>query len=134
VSTEQGPTEEQIRALEEQMRRVDVSDFLLQTAVTLINVAGFKLGEEHDLEQAKAAIEGTRALMPLLPEDAQGQLKPLLSQLQMAFVRASQDPGGEAEEAPAAQPEPAGAEQGQPADDEAERAKARSKIWTPPGA
>ena len=134
MSTEQGPTEEQIRALEEQMRRVDVSDFLLQTAVTLINVAGFKLGEEHDLEQAKAAIEGTRALMPLLPEDAQGQLKPLLSQLQMAFVRASQDPGGEAEEAPAAQPEPAGAEQGQPADDEAERAKARSKIWTPPGA
>jgi hypothetical protein len=134
VSTEQGPTEEQIRALEEQMRRVDVSDFLLQTAVTLINVAGFKLGEEHDLEQAKVAIEGTRALMPLLPEDAQGQLKPLLSQLQMAFVRASQDPGGEPGEAPAAQPEQPGAEQGPPEDDEAERAKARSKIWTPPGA
>jgi hypothetical protein len=134
MSTE-GPTEEQIQALEEQLRRVDVGDLLLQTAVTLINVAGFKLSEEHDLEQAKVAIEGTRALMPLLPVEAQAQLKPLLSQLQMAFVRESQHPGGEPE-APEGQPDdaPRGPEEAhQATEDEAERAKARSKIWTPPG-
>ena len=128
------PTEEEIRAYEEHVRRLSVPDVLLQTAVTLINAAGHKL-EDHDLGQAKAAIEGTRALMPLLPDDAQAQLKPILSQLQMAFVRASQDPGGRPEGEPE-QPEHAGQEPEQSEDqsgDEAERAKARAKIWTPPG-
>lgn len=124
------PTEEDLRAYEEYIGRLNVHDVLLQTAVNLINAAGRKL-EDHDLGQAKAAIEGTRALMPLLPDDAQAQLKPILSQIQMAFVRASQDPGGQPEDEPAQSEQPEQPEQG--SDDEAERAKARSKIWTPPG-
>jgi hypothetical protein len=131
VSTEQPdqhghePTEEELRAaFEEQMRRITVPDVLVQTAVTLVNLGGQKLAEDHDLEQARAAIEGARALLPLLPEEVQAPLKDALAQLQMAFVRESQDPGGE----PAAEEQPE-----QQADDEAERAKARSKIWTPPG-
>ena len=138
---QQPPTEEQLRAaFEEQMRRITVPDVILQTAVTLINLGAQKLGEDGDMAQAKLAIDGARALIPLLPpsddpdEDIQGQLKNALSQLQMAFVQASQQ-AAEASEAPAGEssaPGEAPKEQ-PPAGDEAERAKARSKIWTPPG-
>ena len=132
------PTEEELRAaFEEQMRRLTVPDVLVQTAVTLVNLGSQKLAEEHDLEQVRAAIEGTRALLPLLPDEVQPPVKDALSQLQMAFVRESQaagDPAAEGEQQAAPQPEGApAAAQPQQADDEAERAKARSKIWTPPG-
>ena len=120
MSTEQ-PSEEELRAaFEEQMRRITVPDVLVQTAVTLVNLGSQKLGEDGDVEQAKQAIEGARALLPLLPEEVQSPLKDALSQLQMAFVRETQGAGEQAAQAE----EP---------DDDAERAKARSKIWTPPG-
>jgi hypothetical protein len=141
LSTEQPgqghePTEEELRAaFEEQMRRITVPDVLVQTAVTLVNLGSQKLAEDHDLEQTRTAIEAARALLPLLPEEVQTPLKDAISQLQMAFVRESQDPGGAGvpEQQPAGE-EPA-AEPGSPAaGDEDERAKARAKIWTPPGA
>jgi hypothetical protein len=123
LSTEQGPTEEQIRELEEQIKKLRVEDVLLQTLVTLVNMGGRKLvGEEKDLEQGKLAIEAVRALLPLCPEDQVGPIREALSQLQMVFVRESQEPeAGREGEQPKASPE------------DAERAKARSKIWTPPG-
>jgi hypothetical protein len=122
------PTEEELRAaFEEQMRRLTVPDVLVQTAVTLVNLGSQKLAEDHDLEQAKAAIEATRALSPLLPDEVQKPIRDALSQLQMAFVRESQGAG---EAAASAEPPP---EEPKQADDEAERAKARAKIWTPPG-
>jgi hypothetical protein len=143
VSTEEGrqPTEEELRAaFEEQMRRITVPDVLVQTAVTLVNLGSQKLGEDHDLEQAKLAVEGVRALLPLLPEEVQAPIRDALSQLQMAFAREAQGAG----EPPAAAAEQSttGEGEGQPAreateppkgDEDAERARARSKIWTPPG-
>ena len=132
------PTEEELRAaLEEQMRRITVKDVLLQTAVTLVNLSARKLGlaegDEKDLEQAKLGIEGVRALVPLLPQQEMAPVREALSQLQMAYVKEAgtgqgsriTDPGSEG---PA---ESQGQSSGQP--DEAERAKARAKIWTPPG-
>ena len=129
------PTEEELRAaFEEQMRRLTVPDVLVQTAVTLVNLGSQKLAEDGDLDQAKAAIDGTRALMPLLPDEVQTPVRDALSQLQMAFVRESQGAGeaaaAAAGDAPAPEPAQPG---GQAADEEAERAKARAKIWTPPG-
>jgi hypothetical protein len=137
--SQQEPSEEELRAaLEEQMRRITVPDVLIQTVVTLINLGGRRLGlagppeqaGDKDVEQARLAIEGARALLPLLPQGE--ELRPVrdaLSQLQMAYVQEAQGAGdreqGAEEEAPAPKPEP-------PAED-AERAKARSKIWTPPG-
>ena len=122
----QEPTEEELRAaLEEQMRRITVQDVIVQTAVTLVNLGAQKLGEDGDLEQARLAVEGVKALMPLLPEEVQTPVRDALSQLQIAFVRDSQDPGGEPPSEQPAEPE-------QPSEDE-ERAKARSKLWTPPG-
>ena len=138
----QEPNEEDLRAaLEEQMRRISVQDVLIQTVVTLINLGGRRLGlagppeqaGEKDPEQARLAIEGARALAPLLGPEESGPVRDALSQLQMAYVQETQAGGGAA-----AGGEPAGAEapkqDEQSAADEAERAAARAKIWTPPGA
>src|SRR5688500_18353620 len=79
--------------MEEQMRRIRVQDVVLQTVATLVNLGGRRLGlapeaeGERDLEQARLAIEATRALTPLLgPEEARA-VKEALSQLQVAFAR-----------------------------------------------
>lgn len=151
------PTEEELRAaMEEQLRRISVQDVLLQTTATLVSLAGRRLGlvpeaeDERDLEQARLAIEGTRALLPLLSGEEASAVRQALSQLQVAFAREAQ--GAEAaggEEASAAAGErgaPAAGAAGRSGADrpgakeapsrapDAERAKARSKIWTPPGA
>ena len=92
-----------------------MQDVLLQTVVTLVNLAGRKLTveDEKDLEQAKAGIDAVRALLPLCPAEEAAPVKDAVSQLQMLYVRAAQQPASKEEE---------------------ERANARSKIWTPPGA
>jgi hypothetical protein len=144
----QEPSEEEMRAaLEEQMRRITVQDVLVQTVVTLINLGGRRLGlagppeqaGEKDLEQARLAIEGARALVPLLPQEADlGPVRDALSQLQLAYARDAGAPQQQAGEGgPGAEPSKpapdAASEAASTATDEAERAKARSKIWTPPG-
>jgi hypothetical protein len=148
--SQQEPSEDELRAaLEEQMRRITVPDVLIQTVVTLINLGGRRLGlagppeeaGERDLEQARLAIEGARALVPLLPQEADlGPVRDALSQLQMAYVQLAQAEAGVKDETAAGegeggQAQPASSEKPPPSPaDEAERAKARSKIWTPPGA
>ena len=129
------PTEEELQAaFEEQMRNIRVEDVVLQTVATLVNLAGRRLGlageGEKDLEQAQLAIDAARALLPMCPEDQLEPIKQAMSQLQMAFAREKQTSdlrpqtsGAQDEAAPKDAP-----------DDEAEREKARSKIWTPPGA
>ena len=131
------PSEEELRAaLEEQMKRITVKDVLLQTVITLINVSARKLGlaggeEEKNLDEARQGIEGVRALVPLLPEQEQTAVREPLSQLQMVYAReagaGAQGTGDRAQEpAPSAEPHA-------PSPEPDERAKARSKIWTPPG-
>jgi hypothetical protein len=129
--SEREPTEEELRqALEDQMKRVTVVDVLFQTVATLVNLGGRRLGlargaeDEKDLDQAHTAIEAVRALVPLLDEERAAPVRDALSQLQMAYARERQG-GTPAEGAPAEEPK-------QP-DDAADRAKARSKLWTPPG-
>jgi hypothetical protein len=137
---QQPPTEEELRAaFEEALKKIRVEDVILQTAVTLVNLAARKLGlaaqpgedvsEEQDLGQAKLAIEGVRALLPLCPPDQAQQIQPALSQLQMAFVQLSGGAPGEPQQGAEGERAP----QGESAED-AERAKARAKLWTPPGA
>jgi hypothetical protein len=127
------PTEEELRAaLEEQMRRITVKDVMLQTVVTLVNLSARKLGlgegDEKDLEQARLGIEGVRALLPLLPEQEVAPVREALSQIQIAYA---QEAGAGSRVSGAGSEEPTDKAA---SDDEAERAKARSKIWTPPGA
>jgi hypothetical protein len=131
------PTEEELRAaLDEQMKRITVKDVLLQTVITLINVSARKLGlageeGEKDLAQARQGIEGVRALVPLLPADEQAAVREPLSQLQMAYAReagTAESRGQRSGEEKPPIPNPQS-----PTPDADERAKARSKIWTPPG-
>jgi hypothetical protein len=127
VSAQPPPDEEQLREALAQLR---VEDVVLHTAVTLVNLAGRRLTvpEEKDLEQARAGIEAVRALLPLCPEEEAAPIREALSQLQMIYVRETGPP--------ASGPPPAEekAQEDDAADADAEeRAKARSKIWTPPG-
>jgi hypothetical protein len=88
----------------EELPKVD--QVLLSTAISLVNLAGIRLTEKDhkDVQQAKEAIDAARALLPLCPQDEIGPIKDALSQVQMLYVKESD-----------------------------ERAQARSKIWTPPG-
>jgi hypothetical protein len=99
-------TEEQLRQIEAEMERITVDDVLLQTLVTLLNLAARKAGlatppgEEGpppDLEQMHQAIEGARAILPLVEQRHADQLGPVrdtLSQLQIAYSKLKQG-GGE---------------------------------------
>jgi hypothetical protein len=130
-------SEEELKALEAEMEKVTVDDVLLQTLVSLVNLGARKAGlaappggeaPKRDLAQTRQAIEGARALLPLL-EPAHGQelgpVRDALSQLQIAYVRLS----GEHP-----QPQPA---EGEPAKPEAEQptgpgpAQRSGRLWVP---
>jgi hypothetical protein len=115
-------SEEELRAIEAEMQKITVDDVLLQTIVTLLNVGARKAGlgsappaegetpPEPDLEQVKQAIDGARALVPLVEARHGQQLGPVkdaLSRLQMFYAQRSggQAPAGEP---PAEKPEPEG--------------------------
>ena len=121
------PSEEEIRALEAEMEKLTVDDVLLQTVVTLLNLgarkAGLVEGTTADLPQVKQAIEGARALLPLVEPRHGEQLAPVrdaLSRLQMAYV---QKTGGEAP-APDSQQEPPKPEGPGPA-------RSSGRLWVP---
>jgi hypothetical protein len=95
-------SEEEISQLQAELDRISVDDVLLQTVVTLLNVGARKGGlaggeAPPDLEQTRLAIEGARALIPLLEPRHGAQLGPvkdMVSQLQMAYAQRA---GGAAE-------------------------------------
>ena len=67
------PTEEELRAAyEAELKRLRVEDVLVQTVVSLLNLGGRKAGlapgteDERDPDQVRLAIEGARALLPLV--------------------------------------------------------------------
>jgi len=99
-------SEEQIRQIEAEMERITVDDVLLQTLVTLLNLAARKAGlasppgegPPPDLEQMRQAIDGARAILPLVEQRHADQLGPVrdtLSQLQMAYSQLRGQGGGE---------------------------------------
>ena len=104
------PTEEELRAaLEAQLKQLTVDQVLLESVVSLINLAGRRMGlapgseDERDLEQVRTAVEAVRALLPVLEQgrhkEELGPIRNALSQLQMAFAREAQGaPGVPAEE------------------------------------
>jgi hypothetical protein len=133
------PSEEEMRAAyEAELSRITSADMILQTAVSLLNLGGRRLGlapgseQERDLEQVRDAVDGVRALLGILERSAPAQeLRPLrdaLSQLQMAYAREAQ--AGAA--APASAPGP-GAE-GKPAEPQATDKPATPPAEDKPGA
>jgi hypothetical protein len=102
MSTPPEFSEEELAALEAEMERITVDDVLLQTVVSLVNLGARKAGlggpdgPPADLEQTRQAIEGARALLPLLEarhSDKLGQIRDALSRLQMAYVQQSGQAG-----------------------------------------
>jgi len=99
------PSEEDLRAAyEAELSRITSADMILQSAVSLLNLGGRRLGltpgseGERDLAQVRDAVDGVRALLGILERNAPVQeLRPLrdaLSQLQMAYAREAQAGGG----------------------------------------
>ena len=126
-------SEEELRALEAEMDRITVDDVLLQTIVSLINLGARKIGgpgpegAKADLEQVRQAIEGARALVPLLEARHPEQLKPVrdaLSRLQMAYVQRS----GEGGEPP---PPEETQEQPPPGEEGPGPAQRSGRLWVP---
>jgi hypothetical protein len=117
------PSEEELRAAyEAELSRITSADLMLQAAVSLLNVGSYRLAARagggpasaggggegspanqdagptpSDLEQARDAIDGARALLEILERSAPNEIAPLrnaLSQLQLAYARAVQAAGG----------------------------------------
>jgi len=128
-------TEEQRRAIEEQMAKLTPDDIMLDALVSLINLGAQRArpdlppgeAEGRDLEQARQAIDGARALLGQVEarhEAELGQVREALSQLQMLNVQLSGSgpppPAGD-EETP---PEPA--QPGEPGP-----AQRSGRLWVP---
>ena len=102
MSEEQaGPTadkgegdEELLKQVEEELRKLKVSDLLVQMLYTVSSLGYRKLSDEdRDLDQAKLAIESLRALLPVLegavPEDVVRDFRQVTANLQLAYADAT---------------------------------------------
>lgn len=78
----------------EAVRTMKVSDLLLSTAATMAQLGFAKLDEStRDLEQARLAIEGMKALLGALegavPEDVLRDFNQVVANLQLAYAAAA---------------------------------------------
>ena len=132
------PSEEELRAqLEEELRRITVRDVLLQTIVSLVNLGGQRLGlapgaeDMRDTGQARLAIEGVRALLPLVEEQDAEQVRPIrdaLSQLQLAYAQLAGPGDMPQPDAPGPQQPEQQRPRGGP-----DRPAGAGGLWVPPG-
>jgi hypothetical protein len=142
------PTEEELRAAyEAELKRIRVEDVVVQTLVSLLNLGGRRAGlapgteEERDLGQVRMAIEGVRALLPLVEAELGPEastLRDALSQLQMAYSQLSAGGGAPPPDAadapPGAEGEPSG--EGPPGGEEPKSGEAgpaqrSGRLWIP---
>jgi hypothetical protein len=133
------PSEDELRAAyEEQLKQIKVDDVLIQTILSLINLGSLRAGvvpgseSEADPDQLRQAIEGVRALLPLV-EPALGpdaaQIRDAVSRLQMEYARLAGQgaPTGGGDESP---PE-GGGEQQPPKPEGPGPAQSSGRLWVP---
>ena len=132
------PTEEELRAAyEEQLKQIRVDDVLVQTVLSLINLGSLRAGlvpgndGEADPAQLRQAIEGVRALRPLvepsLGPDAR-QIRDAVSRLQMEYARLA---GGATQEPEQPEPPASEAEQEPPKREGPGPAESSGRLWVP---
>jgi hypothetical protein len=134
------PTEEELKAyaaqLEEQMRQLRVEDVIAQTIVTLVNLGGRRAGlapgteGERDPEQLRLAIEGARALLPLIESELGPDGKAIrdaLSQLQIAYTQVT---SGQGAPSGAAEGDSGAAQEGEQPSGPGP-AQASGRLWVP---
>lgn len=152
MSSEQQPqpSEDEMRAAyEAELNRISSAEMIIQTAVSLINIGGRRLGlapsaasddqpeSERDLEQVRDAIDGASALMPILERRMPAELGPLrdaIAQLQVAYARevqnsASTTPASSASQAKVAKEPEKSAEDDQQSGPGP--AQASGRLWVP---
>jgi len=129
------PNEEELRAAQEELRRVRVDQVVVEAAVSVLNVAVLKSGlvpgseADRDLDQVRVGIEAVRGLMPVVEQLAPDQAAPIreaLSQLQMAYVRATSEPSPDAEAPPAPEEKAPGEGEAGPGP-----AQKSGRLWVP---
>jgi len=123
--------------IEEQLRKVRVQDLLLESVVSVLNLAARRIAkeDERDLEQGRIGIEAVRAVIDLLDSEPAAQVRSALAEVQMLYAKHAgegAEPGGEGAPEPGTggqepgageqEPPPGGGQQGGP-----------SRLWTPPG-
>jgi hypothetical protein len=145
------PSPEELQAaLEEEMKKVHVDDLLLQSIVSLVNLAGRRAGlapgteAERDVDQLGTAIEAVRTMLPLVESRHGDDLAPIrnaLSQLQMAYAQLrgpgqGGTPGGEEPapgggEPPRRESEPSRPEEPGGAPGQGGPAQRSGRLWVP---
>jgi hypothetical protein len=88
--------EELVQQLEAELKKLKVSDLLLQTLYTVSSLGYRRLSvEDRDLAEARLAIESLRALLPVLEselgEEAVRDFKQVTSNLQLAYADAANE-------------------------------------------
>jgi hypothetical protein len=92
--------EELLRQVENELKKLKVSDLLVQMLYTVSSLGYRKLSaEDRDLEQAQLAIESLRVLLPVLEgtvgEDVLRDFRQVTANLQLAYADATkEDPEG----------------------------------------
>jgi hypothetical protein len=128
------PSQEELRRrIEEQLREVRVQDLLVESVVSVLNLAARRIAkaDERDLEQARVGIEAVRAWVELLPDDAAKQVRNALSELQMLYAReARAATEGEGAEGKGQKTVPEAPDRPPPAQGPS---KPPPGLWTPPG-
>jgi hypothetical protein len=84
---------ELLEQLETELKKLKVSDVLVQTVFTVSSLGYRRLGEEdRDLEQAHLAIEALRALLPVLkdavPDQVSRDFQQMVANMQLAYAKA----------------------------------------------
>ena len=123
------PSEEEMRQrIEEQLRKVRVQDLLLESVVSVLNLAARRIAkeDEQDLEQGRIGIEAVRAVVDLLDPEPAAQVRSALSEVQMLYAKYANE-GGEPPEEGGSQPP----ERGQPPPPAPGSQGGPSKLWTP---
>lgn len=97
--------------LEEELKRVKISDVLVQTLYTLSSLGYHKLGTDYrDLPQARLAIESLRALLPVLKGEAPAEVvrdfEQVVANMQLAYASAAKEPAAAEPKPEEPQPEP----------------------------
>ena len=86
--------EELLQQVEEELKKLRVSDLLVQMLYTVSSLGYRKLSEQdRDLDQAKLAIEALRAVLPVLEgtvaEDVLRDFRQVTANLQLAYADAA---------------------------------------------
>jgi hypothetical protein len=86
--------QELIEQLQAELRRLKVSDLLVQTLYSVSSLGYHRLsGDDKDLDQARLAIEAMKALLPVLEgtvsADALRDFNQVLANMQLAYASAT---------------------------------------------